>query len=385
MMRYLRTGAIASAAVISALLRGLPAFAGNTPGGIEPGVVETHFGALESGEEVTLYTLTNARGMLVSVMSWGATIVSIKVPDRNGRFADVVLGFDSLSEYHRSQPYLGATIGRFGNRIGKARFTLDGKEYRLVANEGENQLHGGSRGFDKRLWTARRVASPAGATAEFDYVSEEGEEGYPGTLRASVTYTLSDADELRLDYRATTDRPTVVNLTNHSYFNLRGEGDVLGYRVLIKGERYTVIDSQLIPTGELRSVKGTPFDFTTPHTIGERINTRDPQLEFGKGYDHNFVLNGPSGELRFAAWVNDPRSGRTMEVLTTQPGLQFYTGNMLSGSVTGRGGRVYGRHAGFCMEAQHFPDSPNQPGFASTTLRPGERYEATTVYRFSAR
>ncbi len=341
------------------------------------------FGKTKTGEEVPLYTLTNSQGVQVSITPWGATVVSIKVPDRNGKMSDVVHGFDSLDGYLGTEPYFGATIGRYGNRIGKGKFTLEGKQYTLAINNGENHLHGGIAGFDKRLWKASEADSKLGKAIKLTYRSADGEEGYPGTLDVTVTYTLTDANELRIDYQATTDKPTVVNLTNHSYFNLAGEGDVLGHKVLIKAARFTPTDAGLIPTGEIRSVKGTPFDFTTPHTIGERINASDEQLKFGIGYDHNWVLDGAAGTLRLVAQVSEPKTGRVLDVLTTEPGLQFYTGNFLDGTNRGKSGKVYQHRSAFCMETQHYPDSPNKPDFPSTTLRPGQRYQTTTVYRFS--
>jgi aldose 1-epimerase len=345
-------------------------------------IVKSAFGTTQNGAEVALYTLKNAKGMAVSITPWGATVVSIRVPDRSGHMDDVVLGFDSLAGYLGNSPYFGAAIGRYGNRIGKGTFALNGKTYTLARNNGENHLHGGNLGFDKRLWTARELPLPAHGL-ELRYSSPDGEEGYPGTLAATVTYTLTDANELRINYRATTDQPTVVNLTNHSYFNLAGGGDVLAHRVQINAARFTPIDAGLIPTGELRSVKGTPFDFTTAHAIGERIDANDEQIRFGKGYDHNWVLDGVSGTLRLVARVSEPKSGRVLEVLTTEPGLQFYTGNFLDGTVRGKGGKAYAHRTALCLETQHFPDSPNQPAFPSTTLRPGQTYESTTVYRFS--
>ena len=341
------------------------------------------FGKTGTGQEVALYTLTNAKGVQVAITPWGATVTSIRVPDRGGKLGDVVLGYDSLEGYLGNNPYFGAIVGRYGNRIAKGQFTLDGKAYTLARNNGENHLHGGTKGFDKKLWSAREVPSASGPSLELKYTSPDGEEGYPGKLDVTVTYTLSNANELRIDYLATTDTPTVVNLTNHSYFNLAGEGDVLAHRVQISAARFTPVDKGLIPTGELRSVKGTPFDFTVAHTIGERIEAGDEQIKFGKGYDHNWVLDGRAGRLRLAAHVSEPRSGRVLEVLTTEPGLQFYSGNFLDGSNRGKGGQAYAQRAGFCMETQHFPDAPNRPTFASTTLRPAQRYQSTTVYRFS--
>jgi aldose 1-epimerase len=348
---------------------------------------QTVFGHTRSGEAVPLYTLTNAKGMQVAITSWGATVVSIKVPDRSGMLGDVVLGFDSLAGYQGDEPYFGATIGRYANRIGKGRFTLNGHEYALARNNGDNHLHGGTAGFDKRLWTAHELHGRSGQAVEFTYTSADGEEGYPGTLKATVTFTLDDRNELRIDYAATSDKPTVVNLTNHSYFNLAGHGDVLGHSVMIKASRFTPVDAGLIPTGELRSVKGTPFDFTTPHTVGERVDANYDQLHLGTGlgmgYDHNWVLNGPSGTLRLVARVSEPTSGRVLEVLTTEPGLQFYTGNFLDGTLTGKGGQRIPYRGALCLETQHFPDSPNKPSFPSTTLNPGQDYHTSTIFRFS--
>lgn len=328
-----------------------------------------------------LYTLTNKNGMEVSITNYGGRVVTLKAPDRAGRMADVVLGFDNLDGYLRQNPFFGALVGRYGNRIAKGKFTLDGREYTLARNNGENALHGGLRGFDKVYWEPR----VEGNRLLLHYLSKDGEEGYPGNLDTTVSYTLTDANELRIDYAATTDKDTVVNLTNHSYFNLagQGEGDILSHRMMIDADRFTPVDAGLIPTGELRPVDKTPFDFRQPVEIGARINDADEQLTFGKGYDHNFVLNGHVGTLRLAARATEPKSGRVMEVLTTEPGLQFYTGNFLDGSITGKG-KVYKHRYGFCLETQHFPDSPNKPQFPSVVLKPGQKYHTTTVYRFSA-
>jgi len=331
---------------------------------------------------VELYTLTNSKGVTAAITNYGGILVSLKVPDRAGQLADVVLGFDTLDGYLKGHPYFGAIIGRYGNRIAKARFTLNGVEYRLAPNEGENSLHGGIKGFDKAVWTAKEI--DGGKALELSYLSKDGEEGFPGNLAVKVTYSLNDENELKIDYTATTDKDTVVNLTNHSYFNLagQGEGDVLDHVVTINADRFTPVDSKLIPTGELRSVAGTPFDFRTPHRIGERINDRDEQLILGRGYDHNFVLNRTGEGLALAARVVEPKTGRVMEVLTTEPGMQFYTGNFLD-SITGKGGKVYKQRYGFCLETQHFPDSPNKPEFPSVVLKPGQEYRSTTIYRFS--
>lgn len=345
------------------------------------------FDGMPSGEGVTLYTFRNGNGMEAAVMNYGATLVSVKLPDSMGRMTDVALGFDSLDGYLGAQPYMGAVVGRYANRIAKGRFTLDGKPYALAVNNGENALHGGLKGFDKRLWRAKSISVEGRPAVEMVYTSPAGEEGYPGTLTATVTYSLTNDNEVRLHYTATTDAPTVVNLTNHSYFNLAGagKGTILDHIVTIHADRFTPVDRGLIPTGELRSVGSTPFDFRVPAAIGARIgDTEEEQIRLGGGYDHNFVLNGPAEQLRFVARVKEPVSGRTLEVFTDQPGLQFYTGNFLDGSVTGKGGIRYEKRFGFCMETQHFPDSPNHPEFPSVVLHPGETFQSTTVYRFSS-
>jgi len=321
-------------------------------------------------------------------MTYGGIVVGLTAPDRHGRYADVVLGYDTLAGYLKSSPYFGALIGRYGNRIAGGRFTLNGTAYTLATNDGPNTLHGGKIGFDKVVW---KVAS-AGVTAHgpqlrLTYLSRGGEEGYPGNLSITATYTLTEDDALRLEYRATTDRDTVVNLTQHSYFNLRGKGDVLGHAVQINADRFTPVDKTLIPTGELRPVEGTPFDFRTPTAIGARIGNADEQLRSGTGYDHNWVIGGraETSDVRLDATVYEPETGRVLEVFSDQPGLQFYSGNFLDGSIVGRGGQRYEFRSGFCMEPQHFPDSPNHPDFPSTVLRPGGVYHSTIVYRFSAR
>ena len=342
------------------------------------------FGTTADGSNVDLYTLTNNRGMEVKVATLGATIVSLKAPDRQGQFADVVLGWDTIEGYRANTPFLGVVVGRYGNRIAKGRFMLDGATYTLATNNGPNHLHGGVKGFDKAIWTARLVERPDGPAIQLDYASKDGEEGYPGSLAASVVYTLTDENQLRIDYSATTDKKTVVNLTNHSYFNLAGAGDVLRHEVTINADRFTPVDATLIPTGVLQPVAGTPFDFTKPTAIGARIDDPHEQIKFGGGYDHNFVLNRTGPGLSLAARVSEPVSGRILEVHTTEPGVQFYTGNFLDGSITGKGGQVYNRRTGFCLETQHFPDSPNQPSFPSTVLEPGQRYQTTTVFAFSA-
>jgi aldose 1-epimerase len=342
------------------------------------------FGRTETGDQVELYTLTNSKGVAAAITNYGGILVSLKAPDRAGKLADVVLGFDELENYKTKNPYFGAIVGRYGNRIGKAKFTLNGVEYKLARNDGENSLHGGIKGFDKAVWKAKEI--DGGRGLELAYVSKDGEENFPGNLAVTVTYSLNDENELKIDYSATTDKDTVVNLTNHSYFNLagQGEGDVLGHLVTINADRFTPVDANLIPTGELKPVEGTLLDFRTPHAIGERINNKDEQLALGGGYDHNFVLNRTGDGLTLAARVTEPKTGRVLEVLTTEPGIQFYTGNFLDGTLPGKGGKVYGKRYGFCLETQHFPDSPNKPGFPSVVLKPGGRYQTTTVYRFRA-
>lgn len=348
---------------------------------------EATWGTLPSGEEIKLYTFRNAKGTEASITNYGGRLVTLKTPDRNGHFADIVLGFDGLDGYIAKNPFFGALVGRYANRIANAGFTLDGTTYKLARNNGENSLHGGLKGFDKVAWKAGPLSTVDGAALRLEYLSADGEEGYPGMLTATVTYTLTDEDELRIDYTATTNKKTVLNLTNHSYFDLAGQGsgNILDHIVTIAADRFTPVNAHLIPTGELRSVQGTPFDFTRPTRIGERIDQNDEQLKLAVGYDHNFVLK-PSGKDHpsFAARAHHPNSGRTLEVLTTQPGVQFYTGNHLAESLTrGKAGVVYGFRSGFCLETQHFPDSPNQPNFPSTELNPGEQYRQTTIFRFS--
>ncbi|HMK21862.1 MAG TPA: aldose epimerase family protein [Terriglobales bacterium] len=346
------------------------------------------FGKLSDGREVDLYTLTNKKGMEVVITNFGGIVVSLKVPDRAGKVDDVVLGYDSLDGYLTNKAFFGATIGRYGNRIGHAKFTLDGKAYTLLNNDGDNILHGGPEGFSKRLWTAKDVSGQRGSALELTYLSKDGEEGFPGNLSAKVVFTLTDTNELVIDYSATTDKDTVVNLTNHSYFNLAGQGngDVLRYILTIPGDKITAVDAALIPTGELRPVAGTPFDFTKETPIGERINQGDPQITIGKGYDHNWVLtSGGSASPAVVAEAYEPTSGRVLRVLSTEPGLQFYSGNFLDGSIEGKGGKIYKHRYGFCLETQHFPDSPNHPSFPSTELKPGKTYATTTIFKFSTR
>ena len=335
------------------------------------------FGRTPDGTAVEIYTLTNDKGLKAHVMSYGATLVSLEVPNRTGRPGDIVLGYDTLDGYIKNNPYFGSTVGRYGNRIAKGRFTLDGATYQLATNNGENHLHGGIKGYDKVVWKAESVRGDGDAGVKFSYLSEEGEEGYPGNLNITVVYTLTNANELRISYEATTDKATPVNLTHHSYFNLAGEGDVLGHELTINADAYTPVDAGLIPTGEIRPVKDSPFEFTTPHTIGERI----AQVE--GGYDHNLVLRSGGGMMDLAVRVFEPKSGRVMEISTTEPGLQFYSGNFLDGTITGKGGKAYLKHYGFCLETQHFPDSPNKPNFPSTILRPGAVYKSLTIHKFS--
>jgi len=346
------------------------------------------FGQLRDGREVDLYTLTNKNGMEVTITNFGGIVVSLKVPDRAGKIEDVVLGYDSLDGYLTNKAFFGATIGRYGNRIGHATFTLDGKTHTLPKNDGDNTLHGGPEGFNKRLWTARDVSDSRGPALELTYLSKDGEEGFPGNLSAKVVFTLTNTDELVIDYSATTDKDTVVNLTNHSYFNLAGQGngDVLQHSLKIPGNKITAVDAALIPTGELRPVTGTPFDFTRATPIGERINQDDPQIKIGKGYDHNWVLaSGGRAAPALVAEVYEPNSGRVLQVLSTEPGLQFYSGNFLDGTIRGKGGKLYKHRFGFCLETQHFPDSPNHLSFPSTELKPGETYATTTMFKFSTR
>jgi aldose 1-epimerase len=345
------------------------------------------FGTLDE-KKVSIYTLTNGNGLEAIITNYGGILMSLRVPDRAGRLDDVVLGYDEVEDYMGSNPkYMGAIIGRFGNRIAGGRFRLNGIQYKLATNSGENHLHGGVIGFDQVVWEARPLKIRSGVALELKYLSRDGEEHYPGNLRVRVRYTLTDKNELRIDYLAETDKDTIINLTHHSYFNLAGQGrgDVLSHLLQISASRFTPVNSSLIPTGELRSVKGTPMDFTRPVTIGARINEPDEQLKLGNGYDHNWVIDGREGTLRLAAEVREPTSGRVMEVWTTEPGVQLYTGNYLDDSKPGKGGVTYKPRYGFCLETQHFPDSPNKPNFPTTVLRRGGSYRSTTVYKFSVR
>lgn len=345
----------------------------------------TVFGKTSDGRDVEIYTLTNSNKVEVRIMTYGGTVVSIKAPDRSGKIGDVVLGYDDLQGYLTNNPYLGAIAGRYANRIGKARFSLEGHEYSLPKNDGENTLHGGDLGFAKMVWAGQADGGKAATGVTLRYFSKDGEEGFPGDLTITVTYTLTDKNELKIDYAASTDKPTVINLTNHCYFNLAGGGNILGHELMLNADKFTPVDAGLIPTGELRSVAGTPMDFTHSTAIGARINDPYDQLKLASGYDHNWVLNSGGGKLALAAKVYEPASGRTMEVYTTEPGIQFYTGNHLDGSIKGRNGEVYQPRTGFCLETQHFPDSPNKPSFPSTVLRPGHTYHSTTIFKFGVK
>jgi len=368
----------------------MPGCKKKTPTPEEPEVKETRlmsaqkesFGQTPDGRGIDLYTLTNTNGLRAKITNYGAILVSLEVPDRDGNLADITLGFDALDGYLKMDTYFGATVGRYANRIGKARFVLNGVEYKLAANNEENHLHGGIKGFDKVVWKLEDIRSDSNeAVVKLSYISEDGEEGYPGNLACSVTYTLTKDDELKFSYEAQTDKSTVINLTNHSYYNLAGQGssDILSHELTLNADKYTVVDAGLIPTGENRSVKDTPMDFTLPMSIGSRIE----QVE--GGYDHNYVLNSGGGSMALAAKVYEPTSGRVMEIYTAEPGIQFYTGNFLDGSITGKAGKVYNKHYGFCLETQHFPDSPNKPDFPSVVLLPGQKYSTVTMHKFYTR
>ena len=356
---------------------------------MEATITPAPFGKLSSGAAVDLFTLTNASGMEARITTFGGIVVSLKTPDASGKLDDVVLGFDTLAEYEAGHPYFGAIVGRYGNRIAKGSFKLEGQPVQVTAAHGGHSLHGGKDGFDKKIWKAITAAAADGAARlELKYVSADGEEGFPGTLDCTVTYTLTARNELKIDYLATTDKPTVVNLTNHSYFNLAGagRGPITGHLLELKSSSYTDTDKDLIPTGILASVEGTPLDFRTPQPIGARIDQEEvPALKYGHGYDHNFVVEGKPGTLRMAARVTEPQTGRVMECLTTEPGIQLYTMNGDGPPIKGKAGQSYARRTAFCLETQHYPDSPNHPEFPSTVLRPGEIYRSTTVYRFSTR
>jgi aldose 1-epimerase len=369
-----------SAGLCAACLIGCAAVPSSKPAGH---ISKQPFGSTTDGTAVEIYTLRNGNGVEARICNYGGIVVSLKVPDRNGQMGDVVLGYDNLAGYVKSSPYFGCLVGRYGNRIAKGKFTLNGKEYTLATNNYPNALHGGIKGFDKVVWNAKILATGDGPALELRYVSKDGEEGYPGNLSVIAVYSLTDENALRLDYTATTDKDTVVNLTQHSYFNLAQKGDILNHEVMMPAEKFTPVDSTLIPTGELKPVAGTPFDFRQPTRIGLRIEQEDEQLKFGKGYDHNWVFSKPIGQLGLLAKVTEPSTGRVLEVLSTEPGLQFYSGNFLDGTITGKGGWTYQFRNGFCMEPQHYPDSPNHPEFPSTVLKPGQLYKNTIIYRFS--
>jgi aldose 1-epimerase len=351
----------------------------------KPAFKKEAFGKTPEGNPVDVYTMSNPHGLEVRVMNFGAIVLSLRVPDRNGKFDDVVLGFDSLEPYFINDPHFGSIIGRYANRIANGKFTLDGVEYTLPKNNGPNTLHGGVKGFDKRLWQAEPSENKTGVALVLRYTSKDGEEGFPGNLKTKVTYALADSDELTIDYEATTDKATPVNLTSHGYFNLAGQGtgDVLAHELLINADRFTPVDKNLIPTGEMRPVQGTPLDFTKSDPIGARISDAYEQMVLANGYDHNFVINRQDPGLELAARVHEPSTGRILEIYTTEPGVQFYSANFLDGTITGKQGRVYKQHYAFALETEHFPDSPNHPSFPSTILRPGQTYHSRTVYKFS--
>ena len=352
--------------------------------GNEPSITSRPYGEHE-GQPVTLFTMTNTNDVVAQITDYGGIVVSLKTPDRDGKMDDVVLGFDDFPGYQNDKAYLGAIAGRYANRIAKGKFSIDGQAYQLPTNNGPNHLHGGDRGFDKRLWTPTATMHNGNPQLKLEYLSADGEEVYPGNLQVTTTYTLTEKNELKIEYHATTDKPTVCNLTHHGYWNLGGSEStsILDHQIQFHCDKFTPTDDTSIPLGELRDVKGTPFDFVAPHKIGERIEADNPQLKLGRGYDHNFVINGEAGTLRPVARVHEEKSGRVMELLTTDVGVQFYSGNFLDGSITGRNGKPFEHRSAICLECQRFPDSPNQTDFPSAVLRPGEVYEKTTVYRFS--
>ena len=347
------------------------------------GITEQAWGALPTGETISLYTFRNEKGIEATISNFGGRLVTLKVPDRDGKFEDIVLGYDSLEPYTKPNPFFGTLVGRYANRIANGEFTLNGKKYTLLKNNGPNSLHGGAQGFDKKAWQAE--ISKDGHSLQLTYLSKDGEEGYPGNLTSVVTYSLGNDNGLTIDYAATTDADTVLNLTNHSYFNLagHGNGNILDHQLTINADKFTPVNANLIPTGVLQNVGGTPFDFRQSTAIGARIDSSDQQMQYGKGYDHNFVLNGSGESASLAARITDPHSGRVMEVLTTQPGVQLYTANHIEGQIKGKGGAIYHFRGAYCFETQHFPDSPNQPTFPTTVLKPGEKFHQTTIFRFS--
>jgi len=355
--------------------------------GVKPmKITKEKFGKTGDGTPVDLFTLVNGNGMEAKITNYGAIVISLKVKDKDGNFGDVVLGYNTLEEYIQNNPYFGAIVGRWGNRIEKGKFTLDGVEYTLAINDGENHLHGGKKGFDKVVWDAEMIEGSEPAL-KLSYLSKDMEEGYPGNMKVTVIYTLTNDDGLKIEYHATTDKPTVHNLTHHSYFNLAGAGvgTILDHVLWINADQTTPVVPGLIPTGEVKDLTGTPLDFRTPTPIGARIDDKDEQLALGPGYDHNWVLNDWDQTLKLAVTLHDPKTGRFMEVLTTEPGMQFYSGNFLDGTITGKDGKVYLYRSALCLEADHFPNSPNTPNFPSVVLRPGETYTQTTIYRFSVK
>jgi aldose 1-epimerase len=385
-----RTTQIAKAIGVAVIMLAATAARPDTNKGADSKMQKQDFGKLSDGQSADLYTLTNKHRMEVTITNFGATVVSLKVPDKSGKFGDVVLGYDTAGEYQTGKGYFGAIVGRYGNRIAHGQFALDGKTYTLAKNNGENSLHGGTVGFNGHLWLAKDVSDAAGQALQLTYVSKDGEEGYPGNLTIHVTYSIPASENtLKIEYSATTDKDTVLNPTNHSYFNLAGQGngDNLKHELVIHASRFTPVDSTLIPTGELKKVAGTPFDFSKQTAIGARIDQDDDQLKFGKGYDHNWIVDKKAGATgpTLTVEVYEPTSGRVMHVLTTEPGVQFYSGNFLDGTVKGKEGKVYGHRSALCLETQHFPDSPNHKDFPSTELKPGQKFHSITIYKFSTK
>lgn len=374
---------------LAALIMSLVFLTGCQSGQKAGTITKAPFGKTTDGKAVDLYTIVNDKGGEISITNYGGIIQSLKVPDKNGKLGDIVLGYDSVEGYIKNNsPYFGAIIGRYGNRIAKGKFTLDGTTYTLATNNNNiNHLHGGNVGFDKVLWNVKEIHEGKNAGLELTYLSKDGEEGYPGNLNVTVKYIWTNDNELKIEYMAKTDKPTVVNLTNHAYYNLSGKGDILGEELMINADEYTPVDSGLIPTGKMLKVAGTPFDFRKLKAIGKDIDANDQQIKYGPGYDHNFVLSKKNmwKKLTLAAKVYDPASGREMEIWTTEPGIQFYSGNFLDGTITGKGGWIYQKHAALALETQHYPDSPNQPDWPTTTLRPKQTYKTTTMYKFSTK
>src|SRR3954462_14299654 len=393
-MRLIGRSSLIHRAALCAVLAGLAAGLLAQPAGAQSArISKSSFGALANGTAIDKYTLTNTRGMSVSILTYGGILQSVRVPDRSGKLKNVTLGFTNIggytnAAYVKSNPYFGALIGRYGNRIAKGRFTLDGQAFQLPINNDPNSLHGGTVGFNQRVWAAQQVRPNGIVGVRLSLISPDGDQGYPGTLTVAVTYTLDNTNRIHIDYQATTNKPTVINLTNHAYWNLAGEGSgtIYDHQLFLNADHYTPVDSILIPTGDITPVAGTPFDFTRFHAIGERIRLGDPQLKIGRGYDHNWVLNAPkhAGQLNLAAVLIDPSSGRRLSILTKEPGIQFYSGNFLDGTLYGASDRQYRQGDGLALETQHFPDSPNHPNFPSTQLNPGQTYDTTTIYAFSA-